>query len=116
MLDSSFPLAVYFTHGGAYIVSAALPFIPPSPSLAVSSSLFSTYGQVLLFVALVLSFTSREQPTEQRVRDEQSRKHRLPQEEKTAVQMSVEARGTAWELGRGDHMRSHEQFGFFLGQ
>ena len=67
-------------------------FIPTSPSLAVSSSVFSTYGQVLLFVSLVLSFTSREQPTEQRVRDAQLWKHRLPQKEKITVQVRMEAR------------------------
>ncbi|CAN0329324.1 unnamed protein product [Rangifer tarandus platyrhynchus] len=35
----------------------------------------------------VLSFTSREQPAEQRVRDAQSRKHRLSQKEKITAQV-----------------------------
>ena len=74
VLCSSFPLAARFTHAGAHLSVLRSQFIPLSLSLAVSSSLFSTCGQVLLFVALVLTFTSREQPTEQRVRDEQSRR------------------------------------------
>ena len=41
-LHSSFQPAIYFTHGSVYMSMLLSPFVPPSPSLTVSISPFST--------------------------------------------------------------------------
>ena len=45
---SKFPLAIYFTYGNIYISILVSQFVPPSPSLTVSISLFSVSVSPLL--------------------------------------------------------------------
>ena len=42
VLYSSFPLVIYFTHRSLYMSMLLSQFVPPSPSPAVSTGLFST--------------------------------------------------------------------------
>ena len=41
VLYSNFPLAIYFTYGNMYVSTLLSQVVPLSPSLAVSTSLFS---------------------------------------------------------------------------
>ena len=43
-----FPLAVYFTYGNVYVSMLLSQFVPPSPSSAVSTSLFSMSASLCL--------------------------------------------------------------------
>ena len=44
----NFPLAIYFTHGNARISMLLSQFVPPSPALAMSISLFSMSESMFL--------------------------------------------------------------------
>ena len=51
-----FPLPVYLTYDGAHVSMLLAPFVPPSPSHPVSTSLFSTSVSPLLPCNLFKSF------------------------------------------------------------
>ena len=57
VLYSRFPLALYFTHGSVFMSNLISHFIPPSPSPAVSTRLFS----VSAFLFLTCSFCTAKE-------------------------------------------------------
>ena len=48
VLQTNFPLVIYFTHGNGYVSMLLSQFVPPSPSPTVPTSLFSMSASLLL--------------------------------------------------------------------
>ena len=56
LCDSSFPLALCFKHGSVCISILIPQFIPPSPSLPVTTSPFSTSVSLFLFLSVTFIY------------------------------------------------------------
>ena len=53
ILQHNFPLAVYFIHSNIHVSKLLSQFVPPSPSLTVSTGLFSMSESLFLLVGII---------------------------------------------------------------